>query len=56
MDEFDRPFAYEALARAHGVAGNPKEAARYERLAREAAEPMTDADDRELVLNDLATL
>ena len=56
MDEFDQPFAYEALARAHAVAGNPEEAARYERLAREAAEPMRDAEDRELVLKDLATL
>lgn len=56
MDEFDLPFAYEALARAHSVAGNREEAARFERLAREAAEPMTDAEDRELVLEDLATL
>jgi DNA-binding transcriptional MerR regulator len=56
MEEFDLPFAYEALARAHRVAGNGDEAARYEQRARRAAEPMTDPEDKEIVLNDLATL
>jgi hypothetical protein len=56
VEEFDLPFAYEALARAHRVAGNGDEAARYEQRARRAAEPMTDAEDKEIVLNDLATL
>ncbi len=56
MDDFDLPFAYEALARANAVAGNSDEAAGYERQARENAEQITDAEDRELVLSDLATL
>jgi DNA-binding transcriptional MerR regulator len=56
MDDFDLPFAYEALARANGVAGNAEEAQRYERQAREVAERIADAEDRELVLGDLATL
>lgn len=56
MEEFDLPFAYEALARAHGVAGDAGESDRYRALAREGAEQMTDAEDREIVLADLATL
>lgn len=56
MEEFDLPFAFEALARAHGVAGSSDQATRYEQLAREAAEPMVDVEDKELVLGALATL
>ena len=47
MEEFDLPFAYEALARAHRVDGAEDEAARYERLARDAGAAMTDAEDLE---------
>jgi len=56
VEEWDLPYAYEAIARAEGVAGKRTEAERYERLAREAAERVTDADDREHLLGDLATL
>jgi hypothetical protein len=56
MDEFDLPFAYEALARANRVAGDAAASTRYERLAREGAEQIEDAEDRQLVLSDLATL
>ena len=56
MDDFDLPFAYEALARAHAVAGNSDDVKRYEQEAREAAERITDAEDKDLVLTDLATL
>ena len=56
LEDFDLPYAYEALARAEGVAGNRPEADRYEALAREAAERVADADDREHLLGDLATL
>jgi hypothetical protein len=56
LEGFDLPFAYEALARGHALAGNAAEAKRYEQLAREAAASMTDAEDRELLLTDLATL
>ena len=56
MDDFDLPFAYEALARASAVAGNSDDVERYEQEAREAAERITDAEDKELVLTDLATL
>ena len=56
MDDFDLPFAYEALARANAAAGNSDDVLRYEQEAREAAEQITDAEDKELVLTDLATL
>lgn len=56
MEPFDLPFAFEAFARAHRVAGDPAESARYEQLARAAAQQIEDAEDRELVLSDLATL
>jgi tetratricopeptide (TPR) repeat protein len=56
MDDFDLPFAYEALARANAAAGNSDDAMRYEHEAREAAERITDAEDKDLVLTDLATL
>jgi hypothetical protein len=44
------------MARACGVGGDPDAAARYAADARAAAETIDDADDREVVLNDLATL
>ena len=56
MEEFDLPFAYEALARANRVAGDAAEAKRYEEQAREAADCIADAEDKEIVLSDLATL
>ena len=56
MDDFDLPFAYEALARANAVAGNSDDVLRYEQQAREAAERITDAEDKDLVLADLAKL
>ena len=56
MEEFDLPFAYEALARAHLVGGDEGEAARYERLARETGAAMTDAEDLEHFEEALSTL
>jgi hypothetical protein len=56
LGDFDVAYAYEALARAHGVAGDGDEAGRFVGLASQAAEEIADADDREQVLADLATL
>ena len=56
MDEFDLPFAYEALARAHLVAGSREEAGRYERLARDTGASMSDAEDVEHLEEALSTL
>jgi hypothetical protein len=56
MDEFDLPFAYEALARAHRVGGAGDQAERYERLARKTGALMTDAEDVEHLEEALSTL
>jgi hypothetical protein len=56
LEEFDLPFAYEALARAHALAGDRDEAERWTTRGREAAAAIRDEDDRELVLADLATI
>lgn len=56
IGDWDLAFAYEALARAHKVAGNEEEYRRNLRLAREAARKIAEDDDRELVERDLAEL
>jgi len=56
LEDWDLPFAYEALARAHAVAGDAEESARYLARAREAGELIADQEDRELLDKDLATI
>ncbi len=56
VGDWDLPYAYEAIARAYLVTGEPNEARRYEQLARDAGEQIADPEDRELLLQDLATL
>jgi hypothetical protein len=56
IGDWDLAFAYEALARAHAVAGGEAEAARYKQLAREAGDAIADPEDRELFEDDYATL
>src|SRR5262245_45284500 len=56
LEEWDLPFAHEALARAHAVAGDAAESRRYLDLARTEAERIADDDDRALLLADLATI
>ena len=56
VEDWDLPFAYEALARAHAVAGDDEEARRYERLARESGESIADPEDREQLEEALATV
>ena len=56
VEDWDLAFAYEALARAHKVAGAEEEARRYERRGRELAEAVADPEDKEIVLKDYATL
>lgn len=48
--------AYEALARASAVAGDRGEAARWKTRAQEALEGVDEADEREIVEQDIATL
>ena len=56
LGDFEVAFSYEALARAAAVGGQPDERDRYLELARAAGELVTDADDREILFNDLATI
>ena len=56
LEDWDLPYAYEALARAELVAGNADEARRLAAKARELGERVADAEDREHLAADLATL
>jgi hypothetical protein len=54
LADWDLAFAYEALARGHRVGGDDAEAERFRGLAR--AGPIAEADDRELLETDLASV
>lgn len=56
LEDWDLPFAYEALARAHGVAGNAAEAERFADSAWKLTAEVEDAEDRELLEGNLASL
>ena len=56
MEEFDRPAAYEALARAHSLAGDAREARRYVEAGRELTAKIADEDDRRLMEADFSTI
>jgi hypothetical protein len=56
VEDWDLPYAYEAIARAYLTADEPEKAGSYAELARDAGEKIEDPEDRELLLNDLATL
>ena len=56
IEDWDRPAACEALARAHAVAGDSAAAEAWRARAREALTGVADAEDRELIEGDLATL
>ena len=56
IGDWDLAFAYEALSRAHRVAGDDAEAERYKELAARAGEAIGDPEDREHLEKDLATL
>lgn len=56
IGDFDLAFAYEALARAHAVAGDAAQARDYTDRALAAAEGITDGEDRDLVRADLESI
>jgi DNA-binding transcriptional MerR regulator len=56
LEDWDVPFAHEALSRAYGLAGDQAEARRHEERARELGERIEGAEDRRLLEADLATL
>ena len=56
IEEWDIPYAYEAIARAYVAAGELEQAKSYAQLARETGEKVEDPEDREHLFKDLATL
>jgi hypothetical protein len=56
IGDWDLGFAYEALARASAVAGDAQATREYLAQARAAAESVAEAEDRDLLLADLATI
>ena len=56
MEDWDRPAALEAVARAHWIAGNLGEARRYGEQGRELAAAIADEDDRVHIEADLREL
>lgn len=56
MEDWDKPAALEALARAHWMAGDLEEARRYAQLGRELTAEIEDDEDRGIIEGDLATI
>ncbi len=56
LKDFDLAFAYEAMARACDLAGDPVETAKYQALAEEAGAEISDPQDREYFFSELKTL
>lgn len=56
IGDWDLAFAYEALARAYAVAGQPAEAADWIEQARRAAGDIAEDDDRDYLLAELGTI
>ena len=51
--DWDMPFIYEALARAHAVAGNKDECKKYKDLAQKATNEIEGAEDRNICQGEL---
>jgi hypothetical protein len=56
LEDWDLPYAHEALARAHALAGEADEAGRHTAAARELTARVAGAEDREHLEADLGTL
>ena len=56
IEDWDLPYAYEAIARAYLIAGDLEKAESYAQLARDVGEKVEDSEDREHLFEDLATL
>jgi DNA-binding transcriptional MerR regulator len=56
IGDWDLAFAYEALARAHAIAGNTRQAREYTDQALAAAEDIAEDAERDMVLADLETI
>ncbi len=51
--DWDMPFIYEALARAHSVAGNKSECKRYKDLAQKATDVVEGEEDKKICQGEL---
>jgi hypothetical protein len=56
IGDWDIAFAYEAMARAHAVAGQKEESRKYVELAQRAAEHIKEEGDKNYLLSELATI
>jgi hypothetical protein len=56
IEDWDLPFAYEALARAHHVAGMDEEARGYKQKAQELGAEISDPEDRDHLSKALASI
>ena len=56
IGDFDIAFAYEAMARAHAVAGDKSDCEKYIKLAKEAGEQIEKKEDKDLFFGDLKTV
>jgi len=56
IGDFALAYAYEALARSHGIAGHRRERDRNLALAWKAGEKIREAEDRDLLVSDLRTI
>jgi hypothetical protein len=54
MQDFDTAFAFEALARAHALAGNKAEMENYLHLAQQAGDAIQEEEDRKIFKDSLA--
>jgi hypothetical protein len=53
MEDFDRAYAYESMARAIALAGHREEAARFLQLAEMAGRAIREEEDRRIFLRDI---
>ena len=51
--DWDMPFIYEALARAHSVAGNKEECSKFKTLAQEATDAVAGEEDKKICQGEL---
>ncbi len=56
VGDWDLAFAYEALSRAHAIAGNSAKSKAFFDQAHQAAKDIAEDEDRELLLSDLKTI
>jgi hypothetical protein len=56
IGDFDIAFAYEAMARAHSIAGDKTECEKHLQLAKEAGEMIKKKEDEDYFLSELKTI